>query len=348
MASIAEQRRRVRDLIATLEPELQAAFVSSVDDIRNNIVLAELILALEAGNVEQALEVLHISRASFGQLADVFALAFNQGGRLQTEFLPRLTQPNGLRAVVQWDVRNLRAEAVLAELSSSLITQVTEETIKAARVAITEGYAAGQGPSQIALSLAGRINRASNRREGGLVGMSAPQAEAATNMRERLLSGDPAEMRKVLDMKLRDKRFDASIRKAIDAEKPLSQADADKMVARYADKAIRMRGEMIARTETGNAVMAARHAAVWQAIEARGATELDVKRRWRAVGDDKTRHTHRGMNRQTVIGMSQAFVSPSGARLMYPLDRSLGAPASEVVACRCDEDIIFDFTRGLK
>lgn len=47
-----------------------------------------------------------------------------------------------------------------------------------------------------------------------------------------------------------------------------------------------------------------------------------------------SRFDHRRMDGVTVP-IDQPFVTPAGSRLRYPGDRSLGAPAGEVVNCRC-------------
>lgn len=48
----------------------------------------------------------------------------------------------------------------------------------------------------------------------------------------------------------------------------------------------------------------------------------------------KSKANHRAMDGVTVP-IDQPFVMPSGARLMFPGDRSLGAPVSELANCRC-------------
>jgi hypothetical protein len=52
------------------------------------------------------------------------------------------------------------------------------------------------------------------------------------------------------------------------------------------------------------------------------------------VAQGSSRFDHRRMDGVTVP-IDEPFVTPAGSRLMYPGDRSLGAPAGEVVNCRC-------------
>ena len=58
---------------------------------------------------------------------------------------------------------------------------------------------------------------------------------------------------------------------------------------------------------------------------------LPVTKQWSAAGQN-TRDTHAELD-GTVVGVDEPFVSSSGAEMMYPGEA--GAPAAEVVNCRC-------------
>ena len=58
---------------------------------------------------------------------------------------------------------------------------------------------------------------------------------------------------------------------------------------------------------------------------------MPVTKQWSAAGQN-TRDTHAELD-GTVIGVDEPFVSSSGAEMMYPGEA--GAPAAEVVNCRC-------------
>lgn len=77
--------------------------------------------------------------------------------------------------------------------------------------------------------------------------------------------------------------------------------------------------------------------AQYEALLAQGYTHL----RWLTARDNRvrvahgtSRFDHRRMDGVTVP-IGEPFVTPAGSRLRYPGDRSLGAPAGEVVNCRC-------------
>lgn len=340
-------RQQIDALLDTMEPEVAAAFREAIADIRSNIVLREVIEHLERRDVEGAIEALHVEPSAFRVLDEAIQKAYNAGGVLVTDALPRVTDPLGNRVVFRWDVRNIRAETHLREQSAKLIVGIVEDTKEMVRETITEGFAKGQGPRTIALDIAGRVNSRTKRREGSLVGLTAQQARAVANARDALLSGDTERMRYYLTLGRRDKRFDRSVMKAIEAGKPVDAATVDRIATRYKDRLLELRAEMIARTETLTAVHTAKFEAYKQGLEKANRDEALVERTWRSAGDGKVRHTHRVMNGQVVKGMSAPFVSPSGARMMHPGDTSFGAGVDEIAGCRCDDDIQFNFALEL-
>lgn len=91
----------------------------------------------------------------------------------------------------------------------------------------------------------------------------------------------------------------------------------------YIDEA---RAITIARTEVVSASNAA-------SVSVAKSTGLDLQKEWLATRDDRIRDTHLAADGQRV-GMDEPF-RVGGYDLMWPGDGSLGAPASEVVNCRC-------------
>jgi hypothetical protein len=77
--------------------------------------------------------------------------------------------------------------------------------------------------------------------------------------------------------------------------------------------------------------------AQFEALRAAGYTH----KRWLTARDNRVRvaregskFDHRQMDGVTVP-LEEPFITPAGSRLMYPGDRSLGAPPGDVVNCRC-------------
>ena len=61
---------------------------------------------------------------------------------------------------------------------------------------------------------------------------------------------------------------------------------------------------------------------------------IQIKRRWMCTKDGRTRTSHGKADGQTVTGTKEPF-KVGGYKMMYPGDRSLGAPGSEIYNCRC-------------
>ncbi|ULJ73596.1 phage minor head protein [Rhizobium gallicum] len=343
---MATLRQQLSDLIDRLSPDMEKAFREAIEDIKSEIVLREVVERLERRDVQGAIEALHIDPAAFRPLSEALRQAFNAGGLLTSQNMPRLADPMGARGVFRWDVSNQGAEAIIRDLSSTMITNITDDTRQMVREKIETAYAKGQGPNTIALDIAGRVNAVTKHREGGLLGMTSNLARTVENARTALAAGDVEGMRHYLTLTRRDKRFDRQVLKAIQEGKALPADVVAKITGRLSDRYIQLRAETIARTETGMAVMSAKHEAFLQALAKSNRDARLVTRKWRSAGDNRVRHTHMVLNAQEVTGMDLPFQSPSGALLRYPGDTSLGAGASEVVGCRCDVEYNFNFAEA--
>lgn len=213
------------DLIAQLEPALAQAFLDAMANLRDGIDFKALQAALERGDIEAALRALNIEAGAFGKYVAERTSAFSEAGALSAAYIPaRDAESINFR----FDLTNPRAERMIREEAATRVAGYTAEQIETARTVIVDGYAKGQGPQQIAVDIAGRVDRVTGRRTGGIIGLSEPQAGYVKSMRERLASGDPAEMKKVLGefgkdgkwkagtgMTLRDRRYDGLVKRAI-------------------------------------------------------------------------------------------------------------------------------------
>ena len=206
----------------------------------------------------------------------------------------------------------------------------------------------GRNPRDTALDIVGRINRATGVREGGILGLNSGQTAAVIKARAELLSGDTAQLRNYLTRARRDKRFDRLVMQAIRDGKPVAKADVDRITARYKDRLLQLRGEMIARTETLASLNAGKEESIRQLVDSGKVQRSQVKKVWRATGDDRTRDSHMALN-GVEVGLDQPFISPlTGAQMMHPHDTSRGAPASETIGCRCFYEIKIDYFAALR
>lgn len=332
---------RVEKLVEQWEPRLRRAFLESIYSVRGAAQLGAIVARLERGDVAGAVEALGLDPARFLALDAAIASAFAAGGSATANAIPALRDADGATLKVVFNIRNPVAEQWLRTESGTLIREIVEDQRLMARNALTAGLEAGVNPRTSALDLIGRINPATGLREGGSIGLTSQQEAWVRNYRAELQTLNPG----ALDRKLRDARFDASIRKAIERGEPLSAEKIDDIVRAYKNRALRYRGENIARTETLRALNQSQGEATRQAVGRGQVQQSAITKVWVSARDKRTRDTHRAMNGQEVPYEGK-FRSPSGALLEYPNDSN--APASETVNCRCTVRYRIDFLRGIR
>jgi hypothetical protein len=223
---------------------------------------------------------------------------------------------------------------------------VVNETKESVRIMLTDATARGIGPRTAALDLVGRYDRNLKRRVGGVVGLHSQQARYVSNAMNELTSGDPALMSNYFTRKRRDRRFDGLVRKAIREGRPLSREQASRLAGRYSDRLLQLRGETIARTEMLQGAHNAQDEGLNQLVGDGKLAREQIKARWDAANDADTRDSHAAMDGQEP-DENGIFTTGDGWRLRYPGDRSLGAPAEEIINCRCRKVIDIDFLAGL-
>jgi uncharacterized protein with gpF-like domain len=332
---------RWEDLVNQWSDDLQKAFLAAVYQLREQAQIDVIATMLERGDVDGAIRAVGLDPISFRPFDKAFTDAFEAGGNATANIVPITRNAEGFRLVVQFAIRNPRAEAWLKDQSSSAVTEVLNDQRTMIREHLTAGMEKGVNPKTAALDLVGRVSAATGRREGGVIGLTSTQAEWVRNYSDELASDNPLD---ALARTLRDKRFDGAVRKAAKAGQPVPADLQAKMVASYKNRALRYRGEVISRTEAMSALHHSQEEAMQQAVDAGGVQQSVVAYTWRATKDGRTRDTHREMDGQ-VKPMGQLFVSPSGARLRYPGDAN--APASEIVNCRCWREPKIDFFAGV-
>lgn len=325
-------REKLLALLDEYWPELRDVFISAIQAIRDAVTLKALITRLEKQDIEGAVQLLDIDPDAFSAFELALLEAYNAGGQAAIASLPRLLDPQGHVVNFRWGVRNTAGEAELRRHSADLVTNIVADQKDAIRAALTDGLERGQNPKQTASQVVGVFNRQTGKREGGILGLTGQQERFVASARAELSSGDPEALRNYLQRNRRDRRFDATVRKAIADETPLSDGTVDKIAGRYADKLLALRGEVIARTETMRALSKSRNDGIQQQITAGKFQAQDVTKTWHSLHDNRTRLTHLELDGSTV-GFSGQFRSISGAMLSYPGDPS--APASEVINCRC-------------
>ena len=322
-----------------IEPALEQAFLEAVQDIRSSAQLTAIEAAIARGDVEGVFQALRLGPEFFAPLDRQMDLAFQQGAIWQLgEMLPKKPGPEGRQLIVRFDQRNPRAEIWARGHAARRIAKITDDQRTLVRQAVTTGILEGEGADRIARRLVGV--RRGNQRRGGLIGLHSREAEAVGRARAEL--SDPASWSDYLRRKARNRTFDRLIVRARREGRGLTAAEIDAAARAYSDRLLVKRGQRIARTEAHNAFSAGRNEGTLQLVESGQVPPSAVTLTWQATPSTRTRDTHAAMDGQEVK-YGEAFTSPSGARMMFPGDPSLGAGAEETVNCRCGVRAEIDF-----
>lgn len=333
-------RQIIEELLAKHEPLIRESFMRAIDEIRSSATLRVVVEALDRGDIEGAIASLQIEPAAFAELDRALRDAYTDGGRATVGNLPVVRGPDGNRVIWRFGVRDPLAEAWLRDRSSLLITRTTEDMKVAIRQRLVTGLQLGQNPRQTALDLVGRVSRASNRRVGGIIGLTSNQEAYVAAARRELLSGDAKAMRNYLTRSQRDRRFDRTVAKAIRDGARLDRALVDRIVGRYSDKLLKLRGDLIGLNETMAALARSRADAIAQQIAAGKIDAQDVTKIWRHTPQEHPRIRHQAMNGKSVA-YGEKFELPNGVRMDYP--HSDDAPISETAFCKCHYELKVDF-----
>jgi hypothetical protein len=340
MARRPTSRQRLEVLAARFEPQLQAAFLAAVDDLRNGVQISVVAERLERGDIDGALRALNVEPAAFRLFEEGVREAYIGGGVAATGAIPVLRDPNGARLLLRFDARSPGAERFMQELSGQRITRITDDILLAARQVMMQGMIDGRNPRSVARDLAGRQNKATGRREGGIIGLTSTQETYVATARQDLLSGNPERLRHYLTLKRRNKGFDSMVLSAIKDGKALPREAVDRITGKLSDSYLLLRGETIARTEAIGALNASHRESFDQLVQSGNVQQSQVRKIWRATRDNRTRDSHRILDSESV-GMNEAFSNG----LQYPCDPT--GPASEICNCRCSVDYRIDFFANL-
>lgn len=336
--------KQLIELLARFEPALRDAILNGIQRLRDEALLVEVVRMIELGDEAGVLRALGLNPALFNGFYFALAQTFEAGGLALIAGLPKyVTGADGVKTMIRFDIRDRAAEQWLGQRSSGLVTEIEEDVRQSVRDALQRGMREGRNPRNVALDLVGRVNRATGRREGGSIGLTAAQLNWVESARQKLLTLDKS----YFDMGLRASRFDDVVQEAIRTGRPLNAETVDKLIGLYKDNALKHRGEQIGRTEALSALNRGEYEAIKQAALRNGRPLSAIRKVWDSAGDGRVRDSHRALDGTSVV-MDEPFVSPvSQARMMHPHDTSLGAPAREIIACRCRIRYEIDFAAGV-
>jgi hypothetical protein len=322
-------RSQANALLRRLEGPVRSSFDRIIAASRGRVKVGALVQAIEAGDIDAIMLSAGIRDGMWSTLTEQLRTSFLEAGVFA------LTNTVPAKFGAEFNINNPRAEAWLAKKSSQLITGYLKPEQRAAIQEILQyGMSKGKNPRTVALDIVGRVG-VTGRRSGGVIGLTKQQAQYVTNMMHDLEGLDP----RYFNRKLRDRRFDKMVKRAIDTDTPISAKQRAHIVERYEAKMLKHRGDTIARTETLRSVNEASDEAMRQVVDDGLAPSNAITKVWRHSFSANEREGHVMMDGQRRM-MDEDFNNPiTGATLPYPGS----GPGSETINCRCYIEHQVDF-----
>lgn len=279
--------RRVTQRVARYTPEVRAALISGYTRLLTTLSEAQVATFLEHGGVEHLIA----NALDDKVLAEAFRplrATVNDGLRQSTTYHAR-----DLPAIVPREVAasfNVLSPHVI-EAIRTLDTRVLSSLSKSVRDTVREHVATGLQE--------GLGSRAIARGMREVIPLAPNQSEAVRNFRRALLR-DPGAANP-LDYKLRDHRFDRTIRNALSGEAPgLTKGQVSTYVDAYRRHMVAFNAQTNANTTALDTFKEGQHLAWDNAVEAGLVAQEDLTKTWRGVLDDREREEHLAMEGETV------------------------------------------------
>ena len=311
MAVRSTDEQRIIDLIVRSESKLKVAAVNAVVAARGTHTQAELARLIEAGQIDEAVEA--AARAGAIEFGRTSAAIYFEAGVDRADELSDI-----MRVTIDFDQVHDGAVNYIRQNRLRLITDFTNAQRGAVHQALRKGVEEGLNP------------RVQARMFRDAIGLTDAQ-ELAVQRYEANLHRAHKATGELLSRKLRDRRFDRTLRRAKREGKPLTKAQITQMTQRYRERFIKFRAETIARTEAMRSVNAANQQAFEQVVEEGLVEPEKVQREWINTHDARTRPAHVAAGGQKV-GLLEPFVV-GGENLMQPGDPN--GSAANVANCRC-------------
>lgn len=308
MADLVDPGERILEVADRMAPRFRDRFLTTVSALREKRSLREIANLLQSGRFQDALVEIEAAALQLGNTwGEVYVFSGAQTAPILGEFLD---------FTVSFDQVNQFAVREMQENQLRLVREFTAEQTAATRQALERGVARGANP----------IEQARGFRDS--IGLTQRQEATVARFRRRLEELDPV----ALERRLRDRRFDRTLTRAIEEQRPLTRTQINRMTERYRQRMVKFRAETIARTEALDAAHAGSQELYRQQIE-RGVIQADqLEQTWLTAQDEVVRGPHVPMDGQ-VQPFGTPFVSGAGNVLRHPGDAL--APPEERIECRC-------------
>lgn len=273
--------QRAQRRAAGLTPELAAALLRAYQLLRAAVTIEEAIRILDTGDVDRLVRDLFANELLdrvFIPFRERLRYAIERQLRYAVADLPAAGRIDGA-LTVSFDWLNPKVLEAVRTLDTRIVTTLAHDVRETVRQAVETGLTAGTGRRAIARAIR------------DVIGLAPNQETAVANF-ERALRG---EGRDPFDYELRDKRYDATIKRG-----PLTEAQIDSQTSAYRRKMLAHNAATNARTASLNAMKLGQRLAWVEAVEKGLVDGAALRKRWVGVMDSRERPEHVAMEGETV------------------------------------------------
>ena len=273
-----EAIRRLRAIADRMEPRVRRAFEQAINSIRDEISEAEIAALIERGDIDGIMARItpQLLEDNFQVVAAAISQAVLAGGEVAAALQPAVIGVNGQTVNFVFNATNPRLASFAQRATAQRIREISEDVRGVMRGVIQRGTLVGDNPRTTARAV----------RES--LGLTAKQELAVRNYRAALETNSSSALQRAL----RDRRFDPTVRRAIEQGVQLSDDQINRMVERYRARYVKYRSEVIARTESIRAVQGAQHELFQSYIDDGRIAPQQVRRFWHYTQDERTRAEH--------------------------------------------------------
>lgn len=280
---------RAQRRVNGMQPEMHAAILRAFAIIRDSFTDAEIARIVATGNVEAvmraALSEAVLDRA-FIPVRQRIRQNTEHGFKYATADLPKKGRVDGVIAVT-FDHLSPDVITAVRELESTAINTLKGEVKETTRAFLENGLRDGKPPTRVARQLR------------SVIGLAPNQERAVQNFERLLRAGD----REALSRQLRDKRFDATLRRALGPSgSGLTEAQVESMATAYRRRFVAHNAKVNAKAHTNDSYKLGQQLS-WKRAEEAGVIPPghEVTKTWvHLAGQENPRPHHERMNGETV------------------------------------------------
>jgi len=316
---LAIMTKSIQDIVARFEPKIKTSLLSAFNLMKSHYTIAEIETALISRGIGAILIMIDempiesiLQKEAINDINEAIIIS----GRQTISIVPPLSLTD--KTIFFYNILNPVTAEFIRNYNFNLIQKIGANTRNAIKEAIQNDYLAGNNPRSTA-----RVFK-------DTIGLTPRQELAIRNYEKGLVGLDS----RVLGRQLRDKKFDVTIRQAIDNKSFLSKTKIKEMVDSYRSRSIIFRAETIARTEALRAISIGEYTSVIQGVNNGTIDPTLVRRFWVYKDDKRTRNEHRRIPSLNPTGVlvDQPFQTPLGP-ILFPRDPS--GSAANTIQCRC-------------